>query len=86
MAANFMVGIGWIVAFTRFLRELDELQRKFIQDALAAALGVGWVAGFANVVADAAGLIASDVNVAVLPALLGVVYVVAIFVGKLRYR
>lgn len=43
VAVNLVVGIGWIVAFTRFLQEVDELQRKIIQDALAASLGVGWV-------------------------------------------
>ena len=86
VAVNLAVGIGWIVAFTRFLREIDELQRKIMQDALAVTLGVGWVGGFAYVVADAAGLVAHDVDIAVLPALLGVVYMIAIVVGTLRYR
>ena len=86
VAANLVVGIGWIVAFTRFLRGLDELQRKILQDALAITLGVGWVGGFAYVVADAAGLVAYDVNVAVLPALMGVVYMIAFVVGRIRYR
>ena len=86
VAANLVVGIGWIVAFTRFLRGLDELQRKIMQDALAVTLGVGWVGGFAYVVADAAGLVADDVDIAVFPALLGVVYMIAFVVGKIRYR
>jgi hypothetical protein len=86
VVANLVVGIGWIVAFTRLLQAMDELQRKILQDALAVTLGVGWVGGFAYVVADAAGLVASDVNIAVFPALLGVVYVIAFAVGKLRYR
>jgi len=86
VAANLVVGIGWIVAFTRFLRAQDELQRKIVQDALAVTLGVGWVSGFAYVVADAAGLIAYNVDIAVLPAFLGVVYLVTIVAGKIRYR
>lgn len=86
VVTNLVVGIGWIVAFTRFLRALDELQRKIMQDALAVTLGVGWVGGFAYVVADGAGLVVDDVNSAVLPALLGVVYVIAFVVGKIRYR
>ena len=57
-----------------------------MQDALAVTLGVGWVGGFAYVVADNAGLIAMDVNLGVFPALLGVVYMIAIVVGHLRYR
>jgi hypothetical protein len=86
VAANLLVGVAWIAAFTRFLRALDDLQRKILQDALAITLGVGWVGGFAYVVADGAGLVAHDVDIAVFPALLGVVYLVAFVVGKVRYR
>jgi hypothetical protein len=84
--ANLAVGIGWIVAFTRFLRGLDELQRKIMQDALAVTLGVGWVVGFAYVVADNAGLVADRVDIAALPALMGVVFVIAFVVGNIRFR
>ncbi|XVQ15607.1 hypothetical protein ACQP1W_24675 [Spirillospora sp. CA-255316] len=86
VAANLVVGIGWIVAFARFLRGQDELQRKMIQDALAVTFGVGWVGGFAYVVADAADLVVYDVDAAALPPLLGAVYLIAIIVGKIRYR
>lgn len=86
VGANLAVGIGWIVAHARYLRAIDELQRKIMQDALAVTLGVGWVGGFAYVVADAADLIARDANIGAFAALLGVVYVVAIVVGNLRHR
>jgi hypothetical protein len=86
VVANLAVGIGWIVAHARYLRGIDELQRKIMQDALAVTLGVGWVGGFAYVVADAADLVADTTNIAVFPALLGVVYMIAIVVGHLRYR
>ncbi|RAY16821.1 hypothetical protein DPM19_01245 [Actinomadura craniellae] len=86
VAVNLVVGIGWIVAFARFLRAQDELQRKIVQDALVVTLGVGWVGGFAYVVTDAADLVVQDVNIAVFPVLLGVVYSVGVLVGKIRYR
>ncbi len=86
VATNLAVGIGWIVAHARYLRGIDELQRKIMQDALAVTLGVGWVGGFAYVVADAADLIARDAEIGVLTALLGVVYLIAIVVGNIRYR
>ncbi|SDM04422.1 hypothetical protein [Nonomuraea jiangxiensis] len=86
VAVNLTVGIGWIVAFTRFLQRVDELQRKVMQEALAISLGAGWVGGFAYVVADTAGLITYDVNTAVLPALLGVVFLIAFAAGMIRYR
>jgi hypothetical protein len=86
VATNLAVGIGWIVAHARYLRGIDGLQRKLMQDALAITLGVGWVGGFAYVVADAADLIAHDVDLGVFPALLGVVYMIATVVGTKRYR
>lgn len=86
VAVNVLVGVAWIVAFARFLRALDDLWRKIMQDALAVTLGVGWVGGFAYFVADAAGLVAYDLNVALFPALLGVVYLIAVVAGGIRYR
>lgn len=86
VAANLAVGIGMIVAHARFLRGIDELQRKIMQDALAITLGAGWVGGMAYVVADAADLIAYDAGAEIFPALLGAVYLIAIAVGNLRYR
>jgi hypothetical protein len=86
VAANLAFGTGWIVAHARYLRGIDELQRKIMQDALAVTLGVGWVGGFAYVVADAADLIAHDADIGALTALLAVVYLIAIVVGHIRYR
>ena len=86
VAINLAVGIGWIVAHARYLRGIDELQRKIMQDALAVTLGVGWVGGFAYVVADAADLIARDVEIGVFSALLAGVYMIAILAGNVRYR
>jgi hypothetical protein len=85
VAANLAVGIGWIVAHARFLRGVDELQRKIMMDALAVTLGVGFVVGFAYVAADQADLIAFD-DAGIFSALLAVVYLIAIAVGNLRYR
>ena len=85
VAINLAVGIGWIAAHARYLREIDELQRKIMQDALAITLGAGFVGGFAYVVADAADLIAYD-DIGLPTALLAAVYMVAIAVGNKRYR
>jgi hypothetical protein len=86
VVANLVAGVLWIVAFTRFLRAVDELQRKIMLDALGITLGAGWVAGFGYVVAERAGLVA-DVDVAaLLPVLMGVVFLVAFAAGKIRYR
>ncbi len=86
IGANLAVGLGWIVAHARYLRGIDELQRKINLDALAVTLGVGFVAGFAYVAVDQADLIDRDINVALLPVLMAVVYMATIAVGTLRYR
>ena len=86
VAVNVLIGITWIVTFARFLRALDDLQRKIMQDALAVTLGVGWIVGFAYSVADTAGLVTRDLDIALFPAMLGVVYMIAFIVGRLRYR
>jgi hypothetical protein len=86
VAINVAVGIGWIIAHARYLRGIDELQRKIMLDALAVTLGVGWVGGFAYVVADAADLLAREVNSGTFPVLLGIVYMVAIVGGHMRDR
>ena len=86
IAANVGVGIGVMVAHAGFLRRVDELQRKILVDAMAVALGVGLVGGFAYAAADSAGLFVFDANIAFFSALMAVVYAVATIVGTLRYR
>ena len=86
IVANLVVGVGWVVAHARYLRAVDDLQRKIMLDAIAVALGVGLVGGFAYATASGANLIAFDANIAFFSALMAVVYLVAIAVGTLRYR
>ncbi len=86
IAVNLIVGVGWIAAYVRFLRTIDELQRKILQDALAAAVGGGLVLGSGYVVAQAGGLIPAEVDFAVFPIAMAVVYLIAFIVGRIRYR
>lgn len=83
---NVAVGVGWIIAHARYLRGIDELQRKIAQDALAITLGVGCVVAFAYVAADKAELIDRDATIGTFAILLGVVYMLAVAVGHIRYR
>jgi len=83
---NLAAGVAWIVAHTRYLKGLDELERKINLDALALTLGVGFVVGLAYVTVDKAELVTRDVNVALLPMLMAAVYVVTIAAGHIRYR
>jgi hypothetical protein len=81
-----VAGIGWIVAHARFLREIDELHRKIMQDALAITLGVGWVSAFAYLVAQSAGLLSRALDVGAFAVALGLVYMAAIAFGHIRFR
>ncbi|BBH68597.1 hypothetical protein ACTI_52820 [Actinoplanes sp. OR16] len=83
---NLAAGFGWIATFMRYLRAVDELERKIMLDALAITLGVAWVSGFAYIVADAADLVARELDVAALAVLMSVVFVGSIAVGRFRYR
>ncbi len=86
IAVNVAVGIGWIVAHARWLRKVDDLQRKILLDALALALGVGFVGGFAFSVAHSSGLIDFNADIALIAVIMAVVYIVTTAVGTLRYR
>ena len=85
VAVNLAVGLGWIIAFTRFLRALDELQRKIMQDALAVTLGGGGSPDSARRRGHR-GPRRPRSQRRRLPALMGVVFMIAFVVGKLRYR
>jgi hypothetical protein len=83
---NVVVGIGWIASHARYLRKVDDLQRKVLLEGLALALGVGMVGGLAYAAASKLGLVELDFGLAVFPLLSGVTYVVATVIGNLRYR
>ena len=86
IAVNLAVGIGWIVAHGRFLRETDDLQRKIMLDAIAVALGATLVGGCAYAAADHADLVPSGLDIGFVAVLMAVVYIIGIAVGQLRYR
>lgn len=83
---NLAAGLGWIIAHARFLRESDDLQRKIMLDAIAAALGAGLVGGFAYTAATNAKIVPDLTDIALMSVVMAVVYVVGIIVGRLRYR
>lgn len=80
------MGIVWIVVHARFLRASDELDRKILLDAMGIALGVALVGGFALGAAENAGLLAWESDIAAVSMLAALTYMVAIAVGKVRYR
>ncbi|MGE3960748.1 MAG: hypothetical protein AB7F65_03610 [Dehalococcoidia bacterium] len=86
ISLNLGLGAGWILAHARYLRGLDELQRKILLDAMALTLGTGMVLGFASAAADHIDLVALDADVGFLAVLMAVTYIVTVIGGHLRYR
>ena len=82
---NGLIGVGLIFTFIRFLKDLDDLQRKIQLDALAISMGVALVGGFSYSLLVTWGFII-DEEVSDITLLMVVAYMVAIIAGQVRYR
>ncbi len=82
---NAAIGIGMIVTFMRYLKDLDEMQRKIQLDALALAMGVGIVGSFTYSLLVTAQFI-TDAEISDIILLMTFTYVVGQIIGKVRYR
>jgi len=83
---NTMVGVGMIRMNRKYIDGLDEMQRKVNMDAMALALGVGVVGGLSYSTLDTVNVIPFDAEIAFLVMLMSVTYLVAFYVGHLRYK
>ncbi|MRT16189.1 hypothetical protein F3C99_04385 [Vitellibacter sp. q18] len=86
IAINALVGIGMILMNRKYINDLDEMQRKVSLDAMAIALGVGVVGGLSYSMLDQANVIAFDAEIAHLVMLIGITYMITIFIGNNRYK
>ncbi len=85
IAINAALGVAVILTFIRHINALDELQRKIQLEALAFALGVGFVAGFTYSLLVTAEFI-QDSEISDLLILMAATYVICIIIGLVRYR
>ncbi len=83
---NMLTGIGMIMANIRHLKGQDELDQKITMDAMAIALGVGIVGGLSYSLMDITDVITRDAEISFMVVLISITYLIAIVVGKLRYR
>ena len=81
---NTLMGIGVIVTYMKFLKELDEMQEKIQMNALALAMGVGLVGTICYSLLIETGHAASPDLSAVIMLLVGG-YMAGIVVGRSRY-
>lgn len=82
---NAFIGLGMIASFVRFLKGMDELQRKIQLDSLAVSMGVGLVGSFTYSLLVTAKFI-TDSEISDIILLTVVTYMVAVIVGQIRYR
>ena len=77
------VGVGTLLAFGRYFREADELQRRIQLQALAVGFGVALFAGFGYRLFEALGAPAGRVSD--LAVVMVVFYFVGLWMGRRRY-
>ena len=79
-----LFGIGMMIAYWRFVRQADELQRKIQLDALALGFGTGVVGAVAYQLLERAGMIA-EAEVIDLSAFMMVAFAIGTVLGARRY-
>ncbi len=79
-----LLGILVILAYARFLRESDELQRVIHHQALALGFGAGWLALMAYAVFEKMGVSVFGTDTITLAMM--ITYSLWIVLGRLRYR
>jgi len=85
IVANAGIGLGVIVTYMRFLKELDELQQKIQLNALALAMGIGLVGSFTySLVVGARFVERPDTTVLIM--LMSGAYSVGLIISRARYR
>lgn len=83
---NLLVGFGMIMANRRHLQGMDELQQKIHLDAMGITLGVGLVCGLSYSNLDVTNLIPAHAEISHLVILMGLTYIVALFIGQRNYQ
>lgn len=79
-----LLGVVMMLAYWKFIREADELQRKIQLEGLAIGFGVGLVGGFTMHLLVLAGFLGS-IDLSGLAAFMMIVYAIAVVVGERRY-
>jgi hypothetical protein len=82
---NTGIGIGLIVAYKRFLKDLDEMEREIQLDALALSVGVTLAGFYSYTILDKAGVV-PNLDPSHLIMLMSFTYVAGLIIGRIHYR
>ena len=83
---NALLGVGTILMHIKHINGLDDLQKKIQLDAMGIALGVGIFGGLSYTLLDITDLIPFDAQIGFLVMFIGLAYMIALFIGKNRYK
>jgi hypothetical protein len=84
IAGNTLLGLGTLLAYRRFLRDVDELRRKIELDALALAFGIGVIGGMTYWLLTIGGIVSKTSFGFVFAAMI-LVYPAGVLIGLRRY-
>lgn len=79
------IGLGMLFAYKRFLKNLDEMERKIQLDALAGSVGVTVICFSAYSILEKAGYL-PDLKPSYLIVLISLTYMAGIIIGRVRYQ
>lgn len=82
---NIGVGIGMIMANIRHIKIQDEMMQKVQLEAMGISLGVAIVGGIGYSMLDATNVIPFDAEIGFLVLLIGITYLISVFVNIRRY-
>lgn len=83
---NIGVGIGMILANIQHIKVQDEMMQKVQLEAMGISLGVAIVGGIAYSMLDATNVIPFDAEIGGLVGLIGLTYLIALFINMRRYK
>lgn len=78
-------GVGMLFAYKRFLKELDEMERKIQLDALASSVGMA-VIGFSGYSLLEKAAYVPELEPSYLIMLIALTYIAGIIIGRIRYQ
>jgi hypothetical protein len=85
-ALNVLAGVAMILANKNYIRDLDELHRKIMLDAMGITLGVAVVVSLAHSLLDNYDLVPFRADAAHLLILMSLTFMASVVLGMRRYR
>jgi hypothetical protein len=86
LGVNLLAGAWMIIAIKNYLKDLDEMHRQVLLEAMGITLGVTLTVGNSYSLVVAHDLVAFDDNIAPLLVLASFTFMASIFFGLRRYR